>query len=647
MRRGRLVSLVRQFVEAESWSASRLILEQQTALDSDDAEAILRDLQAAAQGQDDDVAASRFETHRRLLRSYRDVGVAAFDDLIAPEVPEPLRRRWVDAEIAYERFRAAASRATADAAVLELTGVLRDDLFREVPPAFRAGMHQAAGTVLAERYQRFGGPLSDLDAAAGCYARAWHDLPLGSPDRPSYASALGNVLGLRFERRGDPADIKTAVAWSREAVSATPKGERWWLLHNLSINLAACHEILGSPDDLNEAIDTARDALASDPPRDRSAALVSNLAGLLHDRFERDGSIDDLRAALALQADLDVAGRPEERAALMVTFAVAHRSLAERLDAPADEFDAAIKLLKDAANALGSRSPYWATVLGILGDTYFVRFERSGPDASKTDASKLGAEDLVAATKAYVRALRRADPRAPRTALLRCGLAMAELALGDAVLDTVGTNRAIQHLEAAANVVSRAPRLRPFVLSNLARGRRVRYNRSAGSTDPESVGTAYQDACRAGLECDLEIALESAGEWASWAASRSSWDESCTAYEIAFQALDRLSSNQVGSAEKEVWLVGVQGIGARAAYAAVKGSMREQAVVFLERGRARLLAENLRLSELEVARLAVGDPTLARRFVEAAGRMRSLDILARDERSGRPFVREQLVGHAG
>jgi hypothetical protein len=126
-------------------------------------------------------------------------------------------------------------------------------------------MHQAAGTLLGERYQRYGGPAADLDAAITCFTAAVQELPDGAPDWPSYASALGNVLGMRFEERGNPEDLDAGIRWSREAAADMPVEERWWLLYNLSANFGIRHEMRGDPADLAGALDTAREALVSDP----------------------------------------------------------------------------------------------------------------------------------------------------------------------------------------------------------------------------------------------------------------------------------------------------------------------------------------------------------------------------------------------
>ena len=242
-RRSRLVTLVQRFVQADSWSASRVLAERHPALLSGDADDILTSLRALASARGDGAAVHTFEVHQALLRRYREVGGAAFDEVIAPGVPAALRSQWIAAEAAYERYRARPSRAAADSAIDAITPVLRHDDLAAVPATARAGMQQAAGTLLGERYQRHGSSPADLDAAVTCFTAAVHDLPDNDPDRPSYASALGNVLGMRFEERGDPADLDAAIQWSRVATAAMPADERWWILHNLSANLGIRHEL--------------------------------------------------------------------------------------------------------------------------------------------------------------------------------------------------------------------------------------------------------------------------------------------------------------------------------------------------------------------------------------------------------------------
>lgn len=628
-RRSRLVALVQRFVEADSWSASRVLVERHTVLLSDDADDVLTDLKALASAQGDSAAAHNFEVHQTALRRYRKLGAAAFDELVAPDVPARLHPQWAAAEAAYERYRARPSRTTADIAVHAVTAVLRHDGFAAVPTVVRAGMHQAAGTLLGERYQRHGGSAADLDAAVIFFTAAVQELPDGAPDRPSYVSALGNVLGMRYEERGDLADLDAGIQWSREAAVAMPASERWWLLHNLSANLGIRHEMLGDPADLTEALDTAREALASDPPESARAVLASGLSTLLLDRYERDGAIDDLRSSINVAQAAGFAGPREERAALMITLATALQRYAERVNSP-DRLEDAIRLLDNAARLLGKRSPHLPTCLSAFGQIYLTRFELNGAPS-----------DLLAASDAYARALRRAHPAAPRTALMRSSKGTVEVTLASLDVAGFGFDSAVSDLEAAANARSCSPRIRAFLLANLAAGRQARHRRTHGQEDLKAGVSAYREACRDALTHDLEVALNAALDWGDWAGDRASWAEASTAYALAFEAADSLWRHQLGRTEKEIWLSAAQRLGAQAGLAAARAGQLDRATVFMERGRAQLLAEILSLGQLDLAQLATVDPDLADRYTAAADRLRSLDAATRQARSGYP-----ILGHA-
>lgn len=621
-RRGHLATLVRRFVETESWAASRVFAERHPELLSNDADAVLSWLRDAAADRGDAVAARAYESHQRVLRRYRECGAAAFDELIAPGVPEALRPRWVGAEAAYERYRARPSRATADAAAVAVMEVVSDRDFDAVPAGQRAGMRQAAGTVLGERYQRYGGPAADLDGSVACFTAAVAEAGADDPDRPSYVSALGNVLGMRYECRGDPADLDAGIRWSREAARNAPAGDRWWVLHNLSANLGVRHEMRGETADLAEAVEMARAALACDPPESAHPVLASTLAGLYLGRYECDGALDDLRSAIDVARAGGGAAPRLERAALLVIRAVALDRYAEHVRSPGMR-DEAAALLAKAARLLPRRSSELATCLSALGQTHLTRFRDTAAPA-----------DLLAARDAFARALRSLGQGAPRAALARSSMGAAEVALAGLGITGSSLETAIRELQAAADEGSASTRLRPFLLANLAAGRAAQHRRAGDSESLRAAVTAYQEATREGLAHDLEVALNSARDWGDWAAERQSWREASTAYGIALDAADRIRRHQPGRAEKEIWLGSGQGLGWQAGQAAARAGLLELAVAQAERGRAQLLAEELSLGQLDMARLSATSPELASRYTAVAGRVRGLDAAARSERSG-------------
>ncbi len=505
-RRSRLVTLVQRFVRADSWPASRALVERHPALLSVGADDILTELRALASSRGDSAAQHALEVHQSLLRRYREVGDAAFDELLAPGVPTALRSQWIAAEAAYERYRARPGRAAADSAIDAITPVLRHDDLAAVPAAARAGMRQAAGTLLGERYQRHGGSPADLDAAITCFAGAVRDLPDDDPDYPSYASALGNVLGMRFEERGDSADLDAAIHWSRASAVAQPTHERWWILHNLSANLGIRYEMLGRPADLDEALTTARDALASEQPESARTVLAHGVAALLLDRYERDGALDDLLSCVDVARAAGSAGPRQERAALLVLLATALQRHAEHVSSTA-ELDEAAGLIVDAVRLLGKRSPHLPVAFGALAQLYLTRFELNG-----TTADLLGAHD------AYARALKRADAAAPHTVLLLSGKGRIETTLASLELAGFSIDVAVSDLTAAAGAADRTPRLRPFLLANLAAGLAARHRMLRRQEDLEEGAGAYEQACAEALTHDLEVALNAALDWGDWPA---------------------------------------------------------------------------------------------------------------------------------
>jgi hypothetical protein len=621
-RRSHLAALVRRFVGADSWAASREFAERHPELLSADADAVLTWLRDGAVGRGDAAAARAYEKHQEVLRRYREHGASVFDELIAPGVPEALRPRWVAAEAAYERYRARPSRVTADAAVLAIMEVVTDRDFGAVPAGQRAGMRQAAGTVLGERYQRYGGPAADLDGSVACFTAAVAEAGPDNPDRPSYVSALGNVLGMRYECRGDPADLDAGIRWSREAAQNAPADERWWLLHNLAANLGVRHEMHGEPADMAEAVETARAALAFDPPQSARPVLSSTLASLYLGRYECDGGLDDLRSAIDVARAGSGAAPRLERAALLVIRAVALDRYAEHVRAPAMR-DEAAGLLTQAARLLPRGSSELATCLSALGQTHLTRFRDTAAPA-----------DLLAARDAFARALRNLRPGAPRAALIRSSMGTAEVALAALGITGSAVEPAICELQAAADEGASNARLRPFLLANLAAGRAAQHRREGDGESLRAGVTAYQEAAREGLAHDLEVALNSARQWGDWATERRSWSEASTAYGIALDAADRIWRHQPGRAEKEIWLGSAQGLGWQAGQAAARAGLLELAVAQAERGRAQLLAEELGLGQLDMARLSATSPGLAGRYAAAAGRVRGLDAAARSERSG-------------
>ena len=176
-------------------------------------------------------------------------------------------------------------------------------------------------------------------------------------------------------------------------------------------------------------------------------------------------------------------------------------------------------------------------------------------------------------------------------------------------------------------------RVRVFIsstLEELAAGLAARHRTRHRQDYLEAGVGAYEQACEAALTYDLEVALNAALGWGDWASTRASWAEASRAYDVGFEAADRLWQHPLGRTEKEIWLRAARRLGEQAGRAAARAGELECAAAFLERGRARLLAESLGVAQLDLGRLAEVDPDLAGRYVAAADRLRGLDAITRE-----------------
>jgi hypothetical protein len=157
---------------------------------------------------------------------------------------------------------------------------------------------------LAERYLATGED-ADLDAAV-TWAEAAIGVLSGRPaEDPGMAdNALGQALGLRYERYQRPEDLDASLAADRAAIAAAQLGGSESLglyLNNLADTLIR-HEYprTGRVEVLNESVEILTEAESLQPPLD-DLAMVRNTHGLaLLTRYEANGDPSDLHEAVLL-----------------------------------------------------------------------------------------------------------------------------------------------------------------------------------------------------------------------------------------------------------------------------------------------------------------------------------------------------------
>ncbi|MET0426821.1 MAG: CHAT domain-containing protein [Actinoplanes sp.] len=402
-----------------------------------------------------------------LLDRYRRHGeLADLDEAIRhlrdePAGPDPDRSRRVlrQANLAlalWLRFQARGDLDDLDAAV---------PLARAAQAAVTGNQSRGAGFAtnlgaLLQAVYAYRGRAADLDEAVTWHRSAIAFTPAGRPDRPLYLSNLANALIAQAESTGSLRLANEAVQQARAAVDATPPGHAEIGTYTVTLGAALLARTirLSLHDGLDETIGVLQEAARLLTAGANGAVPLTNLGNALMMRHHRTGDVDDvteavdhLRAALARVGDDHVS-----RAAALSNLGNTLR-VAATATGSADQLGEAVRLL-DAAVALtpGARTDRAAALLN-LGGNLLARYERGGRDPQDLDRALDTLTDARAALPAGH----------PATATCLLSLAMAHEARhdGDAAVDVLWaavaarTSPVINRMTAAMHLGRLAARL--------------------------------------------------------------------------------------------------------------------------------------------------------------------------------------------
>ena len=397
-----VVEAVQSFLLAESWEASRAVLNaQEQTLLGEEAQKLLRELAQEAREAGEERTAALIEEHRRVIERSRNDGIdATFAELGAPAAPGDLDSLL--AELSQE--------ATGPEFIprrLELCRTALTLVERHANPELWALLQAALGTSLM--FTPLGDRVQNLEEAIGAYESALEEL---TGDEASLArSRTLNNLGIAFERR-----------------------------------------LLGEADDNREeaiaAYEAALEGFTSDDTRDERAETLANLANAYNRREKgrrddnRDRAIALYEEALRLSSDDDAT---LDRAQIRVNLGIAfmERASGRRVE----NLDHAIEHLEAALGTLDATflPREWAHAQANLGTALQLRAATTG-DVEDREAAIVAHE---AALETYTD-LRATFERA--TTLGNLGSALLDRA-GDDQPDTV--ERAISCLKEAIRGLSR------------------------------------------------------------------------------------------------------------------------------------------------------------------------------------------------
>ncbi|MEA3341470.1 MAG: CHAT domain-containing protein, partial [Chloroflexota bacterium] len=184
--------------------------------------------------------------------------------------------------------------------------------------------------------------------------------------------------------------------------------------------------------------------------------------------------------------------------------------------------------------------------------------------------------------------------------------------------------RAIEVYEQAVEQTPTGSPDLPSRLNNLGTGLRARYARTGELSDLARAIEVYETACQKGQDAALEEALRAARNWGGWASEREEWAEAGRAYDYGMAAIERLYRVQLTRRAKETWLREARGLPTHAGYAHARAGNSTNAVLALERGRARLLSEVLERDRADLSALEQAHPDNYAAYRRAADRVSAL-----------------------
>jgi tetratricopeptide (TPR) repeat protein len=486
---------------------------------------------------------------------------------------------------------------------------------RSIPPVFLPIVRRAE-KAFEQYWRRPSDATPELNQAIAAWQTIVRDLRFPATECPFRRDALNRLsIALAYRARaagGELDDLDTAISLSREALELargfSPEEARY--LHNLGSHLNERYHLTGDEQDLRSAVSFFEKALKTVPADDVDNRLLyqSSLGSALLVRFEHTGVFDDLRRAVLLgeQTLADTSRNAARR----------HLYLSRLSQAVYDEYlhskdlkvlDRTISLRRQAIDARPNSLSERSTDLGNLGNVLIERYKAT-----------LSYQDLKEAHDQFRLALELTPPGSP---LLGGRL----LSLGNIFWleyhrshETDALNEAIRHYDEGIRSAPSSLDL-DKIFYQLARACRERHYKTAAQDDLLAAVSAFREACHTGINLSPDVTLDAGREWGAWAAIRGAWNEATEAYQLALQAIRRLSEVQLLRSDKEMWLRTSQGLSSRAAYAAAADKNTGLAVSLFEGGRAILLREALGRNRADLRSLSEhGRSDLVRRYELAA-----------------------------
>ena len=259
---------------------------------------------------------------------------------------------------------------------------------------------QSLASRLSLRYNKYG-DLKDLEEAIEVFNKlvniASDDGSLLLQGRDS----LKQLMGQELDRRGGDEYLHKALITAREATEATSISsfKRSICLNLLGTILVARFERLNALEDLEEAIQTGREAIAI-APKDRPdlmRRLVNDLVDCLTHRYKRWHCLDDLQEAINILRRA-VKSTPDDSAELQPLATNLGVKLAVMFDQNGlpETLEESTQVFNKALAALQKGSMQFAGLLSNIGCNHSRRYQAMGAVTDLEQAVCLGRKAMIA-----------------------------------------------------------------------------------------------------------------------------------------------------------------------------------------------------------------------------------------------------------
>jgi hypothetical protein len=473
------------------------------------------------------------------------------------------------------------------------------------------------GAVAQFRFERLG-DIADADAAVEATRQALDAAGPDDPDRAGYLTLYASALRLRGERTGSLADIDAAVDHDQQAVADS--GPEAYLhamrMSHLGISLLRRHELTGLLADLNAAVDAGYGSVAAAADDDPFRPLCySNLSLSLLRRFQRDGALTDLNAAVRAceQACAAAPGTDPQRPRYLGNLANALQARSTRLNAQGDQ-DRAIDTARQAVADCPADDANRASYLNSLANALRQRFIRTARAADLAASSEQAASsDLVEAADLSGQALAAAPAGHPMRALILLGLAQGRLIMFGQTQDIADLTAAIDAARMGLTTVAENDPNRARFLSQILLGLLYRFTLT-GAAEDLADGLELGELAATFPTAAPSVRASAAIAWGHLAARAERWAEAVRAYRAAIDLLEKVAPRGLARGDQEHELIGITGVGSRAAACCLELGDVELAVELLEHGRGVLLSQAI-ATRTDLTALAERHPDLAERFI--------------------------------